>query len=229
MFPKALIFDVDGTLAETEELHRKAFNLTFKEFGLDWFWDQKLYGELLKVAGGQNRTRHFIETSNPADGPSFIDQVAEIHKRKTQKYGELLTAGEIELRPGIESLIAQAHKTGIKTAISTSTSRINVDRLFAATMGLDVLNKFDAVCCSNDVTSVKPASDLYLLALDQLELAPEECLAIEDSEIGLASAKGASVPVLITVSAYCRDDEFSGAWKIMDDLESGGFKLQISP
>ncbi len=222
---KALIFDVDGTLAETEELHRKAFNETFAEFGLDWAWNQALYGELLKVAGGQNRIRHFIETGQPKQAGDFVDRVAELHRHKTQTYGRLLAGGQIRLRPGIKDLILQAINKGVRLAIATSTSRINVDRLFAATLGEAVLEHFDVICCGDDVAEVKPSPQLYLLALKKLQLPPENCLAIEDSEIGLSAARSAGIPAIITVSTYCQQDDFTGAQEIMTDLVSGNFAL----
>ena len=225
--PAALIFDVDGTLAETEELHRKAFNFTFGEFGLNWRWDKALYGELLKVAGGQNRLRHYIKTCQPERADEFVDQVKELHQHKTITYGRLLAKGHIELRPGIEKLIHQAIEQGLKLAIVTSTSRINVDKLFEATLGMAVLDKFDAICCGDDVEAVKPAPDLYLLALKRLNLPPQECLAFEDSEIGLQAARAAGIPTVITISTYCKDDDFTGASQIMDDLIAGGFQLQV--
>ncbi len=222
---KALIFDIDGTLAETEELHRKAFNQVFSEFGLDWVWDQQLYGKLLKVAGGQNRLRFYIKQYQPAYEAEFLDQVAGMHKQKTRVYGQMLATGQIELRPGVERLIKQAIKEQIRLAIVTSTSRVNVDRLFEATLGLDILANFEAICCGDDVKKVKPAPEIYQLALKILDLAPQDCLAFEDSEIGLASATAAKIPTIITVSTYCKDDDFSGAKVVMDDLVAGAFEL----
>jgi len=223
--PKALILDVDGTLAQTEELHRKAFNAAFNAFGLDWVWDQALYGDLLKVAGGQNRLRHFIETCQPQRAVEFIDRVKELHQHKTQIYGHMLGDGQIDLRPGIEHLILQAIEQNIKLAIATSTSRVNVDALFAATLGQSVLDKFAVICCGDDVARVKPSAEIYLLALKKLGLAPQDCLAFEDSELGLRAAQAANIPTIITISTYCKDDDFSGAREIMADLASGNFQL----
>ena len=223
--PTALIFDVDGTLAETEELHRKAFNATFTEYGLNRHWDKALYGQLLKVAGGQNRLRHYIKTCQPQRAGEFIDRVGELHRQKTIIYGQMLAEGHIRLRPGIEHLILQAVEQDIRLAIATSTSRINVDKLFEATLGMTVLDKFEAICCGNDVDAVKPAPDLYLLALKRLGLPPEECLAFEDSEIGLKAACAAGIPTIITISTYCQDDDFTGAQKVMSDLLAGDLKL----
>jgi len=223
--PNALIFDIDGTLAETEELHRKAFNITFADYGLDWVWDQSLYGELLKVAGGQNRIRHYLQKYQPKRFEEFDQLIPEMHARKTRAYCQLLTPHEIELRPGIETLINSAIDKGIKLGISTSTSRINVNRLFEASLGLALLDRFSAICCGDDVAKVKPAPDVYLLALKQLKLTPENCLAIEDSELGLKAAIAAGIPTLITVSTYCRHDDFTGAKMVMADLVKGKFSL----
>ena len=223
--PKALIFDVDGTLAETEELHRRSFNETFAAYNLDWYWDEAVYDRLLRVAGGQKRLRHFIETEQPSCAGDFIDEVANMHAKKTARYGELIRAGEVELRPGIADLINEALDKDIALAISTSTSRPNIDTLFEATLGLDVLARFKAVCCSNDVENNKPAPDLYLLALERLGLPAQQCLAFEDSQMGLASATAAGIPTIITVSKYCRNDDFTGAQLVMDDLVAGGFSL----
>jgi len=222
---KALIFDVDGTLAETEELHRKAFNKVFVEYGLNWLWGQPLYGELLKIAGGQNRLRFYIQKYQPDGGADLLDQVADMHRQKTTIYGQLLADGKMDLRPGIEKLINEAIEKQLKLAIVTSTSRVNVDRLFKATIGLDVLARFEAICCGDDVNEVKPSPEIYLLALKNLDLSGDECLAFEDSEIGLTSALAANIPTIITVSTYCKDDDFSGARMIMSDLLSGNFKL----
>jgi len=222
---KALIFDVDGTLAETEELHRQAFNQVFSQYDLNWVWDQPRYGQLLKVAGGQNRLRHYIENYQPDGGAKVLDQVAGMHKQKTAIYGQLLADGKIELRPGIEKLINRAMVRELKLAIVTSTSRVNVERLFRATLGLEVLKQFEAICCGDDVSKVKPAPEIYLLALTKLGLTPDKCLAFEDSEIGLRSASAAKIPTIITVSTYCRDDDFSGAQAVMPDLVTGNFQL----
>lgn len=223
--PKALIFDVDGTLAETEEFHRKAFNQVFQEYGFKWVWDQKLYGALLKVAGGQNRLRYYIEKFQLVIEADVLGQVAKMHRRKTIIYGAMLAKGEIELRPGIEELINQALERHLKLAIVTSTSRINVDRLFEATLGLDKLRRFDAICCADDVSNVKPDPESYFLALQKLNLRPEDCLAFEDSELGLKAANAAGIPTIITVSTYCKDDDFSGADAVMTDLVTGQFHI----
>ena len=211
---KALIFDVDGTLAETEELHRQSFNAAFKEFDLPWHWDQALYKELLEVTGGKERLKHYAALSNY--GP--IDEVT-IHKRKTAIYTETMMAGGIQLRPGVEATIRRAKAAGLRLAIATTTSRINVDTLLTATLGTEAIQWFDAMACGDEVSAKKPDPALYELALQKLGLKGEECIAVEDSWLGLASATGARIPTIITPSAYTEDHDFSGALAVLPTLE----------
>jgi HAD superfamily hydrolase (TIGR01509 family) len=223
--PRGLIFDVDGTLAETEELHRKAFNALFNEYNLDWHWDREFYKTLLQVNGGRKRLQYFIEHHNPSRAGDFIDSTAEMHKKKTAIYGQLIRTGNVALRPGIEKLIRQAVDQGLALGISTATGRGNVETLFKATLGLDVLDKFSAICTGDEVSENKPSPALYLLALERLGLAGRECLAFEDSQFGVQSARAAGIAVIVTKSLYCADDDFTGAEQVMDDLVSGGFRL----
>ncbi len=224
---KALIFDVDGTLAETEELHRRAFNDTFADYGLDWHWNRTDYAGLLKTTGGKERIRQFVETEQPQRAGDFIDPdaIAAMHARKTARYGELMRDGEIELRPGMEEVIAQARSAGLGLAIATTTSRQNVVNLFAATIGADMLASFKAVCCGEDVSAKKPASDVYDLAVSQLGLKPAQCLAFEDTANGVKSARTAGIDVIVTVSQYSAGEDFTGALAIYEDLTDDRFRL----
>jgi beta-phosphoglucomutase-like phosphatase (HAD superfamily) len=89
---KALIFDVDGTLAETEEIHRQAFNDTFAKLDLDWTWDRALYCELLRVTGGKERILHYLVRYRPDEALLSEERVRAIHALKTDRYTELLLA-----------------------------------------------------------------------------------------------------------------------------------------
>lgn len=222
----ALIFDVDGTLAETEEVHRAAFNRTFAEFGLDWSWDRALYGELLKVTGGKERMHHFVETARPARRPErdLAAAVAAMHKRKTALYGEMIAAGEVALRPGIAPLIAAAREAGVRLAIATTTSRPNVEALLDATLGAASRTTFEVIVAGDEVAQKKPAPDVFVEALRMLGLPAARCLALEDSWNGVRSALGASLPVLVTRGMYTSGDRFDGALAVLDGLEelSGG-------
>ncbi len=213
----AILFDVDGTLSETEEVHRRAFNETFRAQGLSWRWSRHLYGKLLKVTGGKERIKHYITEYDPGASLSH-EEIAELHRRKTAYYVELIGSGEARLRPGVADLIYEAHDAGMKLAIATTTSVPNVEALLTGTLGADAMKLFDAVAAGDMVPVKKPAPDIYLKALDDLNLDPKRCIAIEDSENGLRSALAAGVPTMITVSAYTKGQDFSGALSVVDSL-----------
>lgn len=212
---RALIFDVDGTLAETEEAHRQAFNETFAAEGIDWNWCPLTYRELLRTTGGKERMRAHREVVG--FGPSDAD-IPELHKRKTARYGQIIDAGGVPLRPGVEELIRQARAAGIRLAIATTTNRPNVDRLVEATLGVPAAKIFNVIAAGDEVAAKKPAPDVYLLALERLGLPPETALAFEDSLPGLASAKAAGLKVVLTPSAYTAGEDFTGADWLMPNL-----------
>ena len=214
-FPRALIFDVDGTLAETEELHRRAFNDTFAAIGLDWHWDVALYKELLKTTGGKERMRAYIADHAPAQAPADSD-IPDIHKRKTARYGELMANGEIELRPGIAALIADARATGVPVAVATTTNAPNVEALTRACWGKPAHEIFVAVAAGDMVAAKKPAPDVFLLALEKLGLPAGDCLAFEDSRNGLLSARAAGIPTLVSPGPYTDDQDLSAAQARVD-------------
>ncbi|MFQ5439214.1 MAG: HAD family hydrolase [Paracoccaceae bacterium] len=209
MTSRALIFDVDGTLAETEEAHRHAFNETFAKEGLDWHWDQALYRELLKTAGGKERMRAYAANHLNID-PARIP-VVEIHRRKTERYGELIAEGGVQLRPGIAEMLARAPAAGWRLAMATTTNIPNVDRLIRATLGVPADEVFEAIAAGDMVATKKPAPDVYLVALEKLGLPAQKCLALEDSPNGLRSARAAGVPCVVCPSLYTRGEDFSGA------------------
>lgn len=215
---KALIFDVDGTLADTEEAHRQAFNQAFSEANLDWNWDMGLYKVLLAVTGGKERIRHYIgqyepEFESPGDLASWI---ARLHARKTEIYAQM--AQSLVFRPGILRLLKQAKQAGIRLAIATTTTRENVDALLSQNLTPVQQRWFEAIGAGNVIAAKKPASDIYDHVLDQLKLAPGECLAIEDSANGVSSATGAGIKTVVTVNDYTTDDNFDGALLVMDQL-----------
>lgn len=217
---EALIFDVDGTLAETEEAHREAFNLAFSEFRLQWHWDRKRYRELLKVTGGKERLIHYIRDWPESGGEAVlpIESVRELHARKTEIFGKLIRSGGVPLRPGIARLINEARSAGLRLAIATTTSIANLEALFEATLGPAAIGWFDAIAAGDMVKQKKPAPDVYELALQQLGLSACKCLAIEDAHAGLLSAAGAGIPVIITLSEYTRGGKFDGALAVLSDL-----------
>jgi len=218
---KALLFDVDGTLADTErDGHRPAFNAAFRDFGLDWEWDVPLYGELLAVTGGKERIRHYVERyrpdwSRPAD---FDDLVAELHRAKTRHYTRMLAEGGIPLRPGVRRLLTEAREAGLTLGIATTTTPDNVTALLAHSLAEDGADWFAIIAAGDIVPAKKPAPDIYLWALQQLGLTAGECLAFEDSENGLRAARGAGLETVVTLNDYTRDHDFTGALAVLTDL-----------
>lgn len=216
---KAIIFDVDGTLAETEEAHRAAFNEAFEAAGLDWRWDRDEYAELLHVGGGRERLRHFIDSEMPALAPQWDDdRVAQLHRDKTARYQRMVTEDGLPLRPGVLRLMRDARAAGIALAICTTTSRSNVDALLETGFPEGARAWFAAIAAGEDVTRKKPAPDVYEVALERLDLPPSACLAIEDSVIGLEAARAAGVPTLITPSTYTVGEDFDAALGVVDNL-----------
>lgn len=214
---EALIFDVDGTLAETEEVHRQAFNESFFTFGLDWHWSVADYRTLLKTTGGKERIRAHAASLDTSLGD---DLIWELHSLKTARYGEIIESGVVDLRPGIAELVANARANGLRLAVATTTNRPNVDALIRATMGGDAGAVFDVIAAGDEVGAKKPAPDVFLLALKRLGLEAGTCLAFEDSLNGLRSAMGAGLNTIVTPSRYTSDEEFEGALAVLDDLHA---------
>ena len=218
---QAVIFDVDGTLADTEEAHRQAFNATFGEFGLPWHWDVELYVELLGVASGKERLAHYCRCVDPQrlaqpDGAEFI---ARLHQRKTRLYERRIETGEAAARPGVLRLIRELREAGVRLAIATTTSRANVDALLATALADLPPGSFEVIGAGEQAAAKKPAPDIYRWVLEKLGLPGEACLAIEDSGNGVRAALGAGIPVLATECAWTRRDDFTGALAVLPDLE----------
>lgn len=216
---RALLFDVDGTLADTEEAHRHAFNAAFAAAGLDWSWDRELYRRLLAVAGGRERIRHYVASAHSEllSRPDLDGRIAALHADKTRRYGEMMAAGEVRLRPGVARLLAEARDAGLRLAIATTTSRENVDALLAATLGPEAVGWFEAIGAGEDVPAKKPAPDIYRWVLARLRLPAQSCLAIEDSVNGLRAA-AAGVAVVIAPGFYTANEDFTGAVAVVSDL-----------
>ena len=218
---KALIFDVDGTLADTEkDGHRVAFNSAFKAAGLDWEWDEELYGKLLAVTGGKERMNYYLDNFNTTfERPDNLQEmIAELHKSKTGYYTKLLGEGAIPLRPGVKRLIQDARDAGLRLAIATTTTPENVTALLENTLGKESIDWFEVIAAGDIVPAKKPASDIYDWALKEMKLDAADCLAFEDSENGILSSQGADLKTIITVNDYTLDHDFTGAAIVLNHM-----------
>jgi beta-phosphoglucomutase-like phosphatase (HAD superfamily) len=222
---RALIFDVDGTLAETErDGHRLAFNRAFADAGLDWHWDEARYGELLAVTGGKERMlRHWRDVDpQAAAAPDAAARIAALQQAKTAHYVALVEAGAVRLRAGVASLLRDARAAGLRLAIATTTTPANVDALLRATLGNDAHGWFDCIGAGDVVPRKKPDPGVYRWVLERLGVDAAQCLAFEDSANGLRAARGAGLRTVVTRNDYTRHDDCTGAWADLDGLGEPG-------
>lgn len=222
---KAIIFDVDGTLAETEQAHRRAFNQAFTDARLAWHWSEADYAALLTTTGGREWIARYRAEIGLAPDPATV---AALHLRKNEIYAELLAAGEIAPRPGIMRLIHESLDRGLTLAIATTASRANLDGLLRHVLGPGAKLWFQVIVAGEDVVAKKPDPEAYMRALAGLRLAARDCVAIEDSEHGLTSARAARIATVITPSRFTAGHDFSGATRICDDLDDGGHRVDIA-
>jgi HAD superfamily hydrolase (TIGR01509 family) len=215
---EALIFDVDGTLAETEEAHRQSFNEAFAAYGLDWSWDKELYRELLQVTGGKERLQHYIDAWKPGASEVVRARFAEIYEETSARYAALVEAGAAPARPGVRRLITEAHERGVRLAIATTSLRESVDVELRAMFGEEGPSWFAVIAAGDAVAHKKPAPDIYRIALEKLGCDPGSCVAIEDSENGVKAARAAGLPVIAAPSYYLKGDDFSLATSVLTDL-----------
>ncbi|HIB28366.1 MAG TPA: HAD family hydrolase [Candidatus Thioglobus sp.] len=217
---QALIFDVDGTLANTErDGHLVAFNLAFKELGLDWVWSNELYHKLLDVTGGQLRIKHYVNNYLPEFKTDDLDAFAlSLHQLKTKIYVRIVDEGAMPLRPGVTRLFQEARAAGLRMAIATTTTPANVVALISNTLGEEALGWFEVIGAGDVVPNLKPAGDIYSYVLDQMNLDASECIAFEDSRNGIVSATHANLKTIITVNEYTDTHDFTGAVVILNNL-----------
>jgi len=219
----ALIFDVDGTLADTESAHRAAFNHAFAEEGLDWVWDEALYTELLNISGGKERMLHYWKTARPGivdlAGDGLRDTIARLHELKTAAYEGMVNDGQVSLRPGVLALIDGAHRAGLALAIATTTSPVNIAALLRRGIGPDWRTFFSVVEDASTAPVKKPHPQVYLQTLQRIGLDASQCLAFEDSSNGLQAARAAGLATIITVNRFTQHHNFDGALRVLPDLQ----------
>ncbi len=223
---KALIFDVDGTLAETEfDGHRVAFNEAFAAAGLDWHWDVPTYRRLLAVTGGKERMAAWWRECDPvvAVEPGTAARIRALHEAKTLRYMQLVASGRLELRPGVARLLTEARTAGLRLAVATTTSLDNVHALLSHTLGPESIDWFEVIGAGDSVAAKKPAPDIYLQVLAALGIEPDQAIAFEDSAPGLASALAAGLRCVVTPSLMSAGERFDArALAVIDHLGEDG-------
>lgn len=219
---RAVLWDVDGTIAESErDGHRVAFNFAFESMGLEWRWDEARYGELLQVTGGRKRLMN--DMTSRSDAPALSGErealAVELHARKNTFYSQLVRGAGLPLRPGVEKLMRECGVAGVRMGIVTTTGRRNVDALLQVHLGARWRDLFGAVVCGEDVHHRKPDPESYVLALNTLGIGPLEAVALEDSPGGVAAARAADIPVVVPLSAYFTHTTIEGAIAIGHSLD----------
>ena len=221
---EALIFDVDGTLADTEMAHMAAFNQAFAAEGLDWHWDLATYTQLLHVSGGKERILHHWRQVQPdlreLDGQGVAQTVERLHLNKTAAYEQAVRDGQVHLRPGVLALIEAALRAGLRLAIATTTSPVNIAALLRQALGANWMDRFEVIEDASTAPLKKPHPQVYLNTLKRLGLSADACLAFEDSANGLRAASAAGLPTVITPNPFTAHHDFSGALRVLPDLAS---------
>jgi HAD superfamily hydrolase (TIGR01509 family) len=217
---RALIFDCDGVLAETErDGHRIAFNRTFAAKGYDLEWDTVLYKELVKIGGGKERMKHFFDRTSWPAGTSDKDAlIQELHRLKTDFYTRIIEAGELPLRPGVARLVDEAIAAGVKLAVCSTSNEKSVHTVVERLLGPERKAKFDMILAGDVVSKKKPDPEIYTLVLQRLHLKPMQCVVVEDNRNGLLAAKGAGMCCIVTTNGYTEDEDFREADLVVSEL-----------
>lgn len=218
----ALIFDCDGVLVDTEcDGHRVAFNAAFEELGIGINWSVERYGELLTTGGGKERmVRHFDETGWPLGFDDRTELIAQLHKKKTELFTNLIERGALPLRPGVMRLIDEALSANIPIAVCSTSAEKSVRTIVEVLLGPIRAPKI-SIFAGDVVKAKKPDPAIYNLASETLLLKPQRCIVIEDSHIGLTAAKAAGMNCVITKSPYTEDEDFTHADRVVAHLDEG--------
>ena len=219
---KALIFDVDGTLADTEGLHLQAFNHAFEQEGLDWRWSEDDYLQLLDISGGRERLMHHWRSVNPdhqeVDSGAVKDLIARLHELKTAWYENAVLQGAVALRPGVLALMSEARGQGLQLAIATTTSPVNIAALLRTAIGADWREHFLSIGDASNAPVKKPNPQVYMKVLGDLGIRAADCVAFEDSSNGLRAAMAAGLKTVITPTRFTAHHDFRGALRLVADL-----------
>ena len=209
---KALIFDQDGVIIDTErDGHRVAFNENFKEFGFTTEWVVDIYHELLQISDRKERMRHHLHQQGfgvEVKLEEEDDLIKNLHQRKTARFIELIESGKLPLRPGIKRIMKEAMDLGLTLGICTTSAE-----KAAHAVAYKILEEiqFEFVLAGDIVSKKKPDPEIYLLALEKSGFSPEECIVVEDSRNGLIAAKAAQMNVVVTTNGYTENEDLSQA------------------
>ena len=216
----AVLFDIGTIISNSDEVHRQSFNEAFKEFGLKWYWDEAIYKELVLVGGGKERIKYYIKRASPEllKQKNLVNYIQSIHKIKSQIYEDLLHDFKIEVRPGILRLLKEIKKNNLRLGLVSDTTEENLKNLFKKSLNVIPCDCFDVIAHGGCNLPKKPSPDIYYWALEQLKLPPNSCIAIEDYQRGIDSARGAGLNVIVTPSMYTTTNELRGASLIVSDL-----------
>jgi HAD superfamily hydrolase (TIGR01509 family) len=185
--------------------------MTFKEFGYDFAWGVDEYHELLQIAGGKERMKHYLHAKGfgvPVKPEEEEDLIKRLHKRKTALFVELIASGALPLRPGIKRFMQEAMAAGLRVGVCT-TSNEEAARTLTTQILKDI--KFEVVLAGDIVKKKKPDPEIYNLALEKTGLKPTECLVIEDSRNGVLAAKAAGMFVVATTNLYTEKEDLHQA------------------
>lgn len=228
MLLSAVFFDVDGTIAETEELHRKSFNESFKEFNLDWFWDKPIYKELINIGGGKERIQHYMKRAWPEmlEYKNLSKYIDSIHKVKNEIYEDYVKEEKLTFRPGVKRLISELKENKIRIALVSSSSKTNIENLLLNGLQFKSIEFFDLIAHGDSTKNKKPSPEIYEWALEKLKLSAQSCIAIEDSPRGIDSAVSAKIKVIATPSELTIDENFEAADLVVSDLGDPGMPFK---
>ncbi|MBV1730996.1 MAG: HAD-IA family hydrolase [Hydrogenophaga sp.] len=218
----ALIFDVDGTLADTESVHLEAFNHAFQQEGLDWHWSTEQYTQLLDISGGKERMLAYWRSVDPdlkeVEAGAVSDTINRLHEIKTAYYENAVNSGAVTLRPGVLALMNEARGQGLQLAIATTTSPVNIAALMRSAIGLDWRSHFLAIGDASNAPVKKPNPQVYMKVLADMGMRAADCVAFEDSSNGLRAARAAGLDTVITPNGFTAHHDFTGALRVVPDL-----------